>query len=167
MPRTTCLPALLPSASAKRSSHASPCCCTTPTVPASCPAVSPALSAPPAAGSPKGSPRHWHRPIELISFVLELQVQTQAWHNDGPPVAVIPRILHILQVKGWIDASPEVQRVIALDDIFAPVIQPAVPQKKPETPIAKVESVIMADSVADEHQSHAIRSSAPPSAIAA
>jgi hypothetical protein len=61
-------------------------------------------------------------------LVLELHVQTQTGDQHRAPVAVIARIVDMLQVERRIDSAPSMQCVIRFHDVFAPVVQAPIAQ---------------------------------------
>jgi len=61
---------------------------------------------------------------------LELQMQPQGGHNDWPAVAVITRIVDVLDAERWVYSSPQMQRIVTLNDIFPSVIEATIAQQK-------------------------------------
>src|SRR5258708_40021202 len=94
----------------------------------------------------------------------KLQVQTQRRYQDGAAVAIVARMVHILKSDRRISAAPDVQCVIRFEDIFAAVIEAAVPQKKPEA--GKGEGLLMVarDSDGDDGQAGTIEFPLPENA---
>ena len=58
---------------------------------------------------------------------LELHVQAQRRDENRPTVAVVARIVDVLQSKCRIDAAPRVKRVVGFNNIFTAVVQAAIP----------------------------------------
>ena len=60
--------------------------------------------------------------------------------EHGAAVAVVAGVVDVLQAGGEVDAAPDVDGVIGLQDIFAAVVQGAVAEKEPKTAIGEVGS---------------------------
>ena len=58
----------------------------------------------------------------------EFQVRPHARDQHGAAIAVVARVVHVLKVWTKIDSTPNVRRIVSLDDVFAAVIQRAVAQ---------------------------------------
>src|SRR5260370_1565775 len=67
----------------------------------------------------------------------------------------------ILKSKRRVGAATGVQRVVRFDDIFAAIIETAVPQDKPEAAKSEILLVVARDSVGHEGEAGAIEPSAP------
>jgi hypothetical protein len=57
---------------------------------------------------------------------LEFEMEAQCGHEHRSSVAVIAGIVDMLKPEGWINAAPDMKRVIRFDDVFAAVVEPAV-----------------------------------------
>src|SRR3989442_10270492 len=62
-------------------------------------------------------------------------------HQHRAAVAIVAEIVDVLQDERSEEATPEVDRVISLDDEFPPVIQPAVAQQEAAPAKRKVAAV--------------------------
>src|SRR5260370_1893418 len=67
----------------------------------------------------------------------------------------------ILKPEGRVGAEPRVQCVVRFDDIFAAIVETAVPQDKPEAAKSEILLVVARDSVGHEGEAGAIEPSAP------
>jgi len=63
-------------------------------------------------------------------------------HQHRAAVAIVAGIVDVLQDQRSEEATPEVDRVISLDDEFPPVIQPAVAQQEAAPAKRKVAAVV-------------------------
>ena len=57
-------------------------------------------------------------------------MQPQSWDQNRSSIPVVARVVDVLQVEGGKDASPDVRRVVVLEDRFASIVEVAVTQQK-------------------------------------
>src|SRR5215469_4185256 len=59
--------------------------------------------------------------VSLLVFAknLEFGVQAEGRNENGSAVAVVARIVDVLQAGGYVNAAPDVRRVERLDDFLA------------------------------------------------
>src|SRR5260370_34978953 len=65
--------------------------------------------------------------------VLQVHMKPQTRHQDRSAVAVVAGIVYALQVESGVDTPPAVDVVVSLEDFFAPLIEPTIPQQKPHS----------------------------------
>src|SRR5208282_5202894 len=63
------------------------------------------------------------------------------------------------------DSAPNVRRVIRFDDVFPPIVQPAIAQQKTETAICQIHLMIFLDAVRDEGNAGTVLFAMPERAI--
>src|SRR5262245_45266297 len=68
----------------------------------------------------------------MIVVSSELDVKAEHLDEDWPAIAVVARMIDVLQTARHRQATPEVRRVVGLDDVLAAVA---------ERPVAKQESL--------------------------
>lgn len=65
-----------------------------------------------------------------LNTPLELQVQSKRRHNHRSAIPVVARVVDVLHAQRREKPSPDMQRVIALDNVFPAVVQSAIAQQK-------------------------------------
>jgi len=58
-------------------------------------------------------------------------VKPEGRHKHRPAVAVVTGIVNVLQARRDVDAAPHMGGVVALDNVFAAVVQGAVAEENP------------------------------------
>src|SRR5579862_1098344 len=86
----------------------------------------------------------------------EVHVHTNCFDQRRTAVFVVPRMGNVLQVERVKDTSPRMQVVVALEDIFSRVVQPAVAEKKSKTAKLQVVLMIFFDRVRDKRNSELV-----------
>jgi len=76
------------------------------------------------------------------SMCSEFDVGAEGGDQDWAAVAIVARILNVLNAGGEVDSAPDVKRVIGFDSVFATVVQVAVSEKEAESSIGEVSLVI-------------------------
>src|SRR5271166_1568305 len=99
--------------------------------------------------------------------LLELDVGAEGGDEDGTAVAVVAGVVDVLQAGCDIDAAPDVEGVVGLQNIFAAVVQLAVAEEKTEAAIGEVGLVVLLDGVRYKSDSCAILLTMPPGAVRA
>ncbi len=87
---------------------------------------------------------------EKVYGALEVDVHADGFDQHRAAVLVVAGMIDELQVKRVVDSAPGVQVVVALEDVFAGVVQVAVAQQKAQAAIAQIVLVIALDGVRDE-----------------
>src|SRR5258708_9803395 len=70
------------------------------------------------------------------------------WYWDG--VFVVAGVGYELGVEGVVEAAPDVEVVVALEDVFAGAVELAVAEEEAVAAVAEVVLVVALDGVADE-----------------
>src|SRR5258708_20956686 len=83
--------------------------------------------------------------------VLEVHMKPQTRHQDRSAVAVVAGIVYALQVESGVDTPPDVDVVVSLEDVFAPVIESAIAQQKAQSTQPQIILVIFLDGVAHNY----------------
>src|SRR5215469_5678212 len=73
---------------------------------------------------------------------LEVKMRSQRRHPNRPAVAVVARIVDVLQIEGAEHATPYMRGVIDLHNFFASVIQRAITEQKAQPSESQVFAVI-------------------------
>src|SRR6267378_12046 len=94
-------------------------------------------------------------------------MQPQRWRDYGTAVPVIAGIVDVLQAKRWINPAPHVERLVALNNVLASVVQLAIAEKKTHAAEREVLLVATRDAVRNERQTSAVKFPAPPPATSA
>src|ERR1700674_5455638 len=94
-------------------------------------------------------------------------MQSQCRHDHRSPVPIVSGIVDVLQAERRINSPPNMERVIRLDDVLAPVIKAAIAEKKTGATEREVFLMIARDAVRNECHTSAIEFSMPPLAVAA
>ena len=76
----------------------------------------------------------------LSCMESQLHVYSEAWDKDWATVPVVSRIIHMLQFGADVKPTPDVRRVVRLEDLFASIVQVAAGTQKAGTAVAKQES---------------------------
>src|SRR2546426_11947006 len=63
----------------------------------------------------------------------KLQMEAEARYQHRAAIAVVPRVVNVLHIQRREDSSPHMKVVVALKDVFAPVIERAVTQQETQT----------------------------------
>ena len=87
--------------------------------------------------------------------------------QDGAAVAVVAGIVDVLDAGGEINATPDVDGVVGLEDVFAAVVESAVAEQKAEAAVREIVLVILLDGVGDEGDAGAVLLAMPPCAVRA
>src|SRR3989442_9732780 len=82
-------------------------------------------------------------------------------HQHRAAVAIVAGIVDVLQDQRSEEATPEVDRVISLDDEFPPVIQPAVAQQEAAPAKRKVAAVVAPKGILSQSRAPAVLFSPP------
>ena len=101
----------------------------------------------------------------MVSESLELDVGAERGDEDGAAVAVVAGVDDVLQAGREIDAAPDVDGVVGLQNIFAAVVELAIAEQKAEAAIGEVGLVILLDCVRDEGDAGAVLLAMPPGAV--
>ena len=88
-------------------------------------------------------------------------------HQHRAAVAIVAGIDDVLQAGREVDAAPDVDGVISLQNIFAAVVELAIAEEKAEAAIGQVGLVILLDGVRDKRESGAILFAMPPCTVCA
>src|SRR5215831_3810273 len=96
-------------------------------------------------------------------------MQSHPWHPHRPAVTVVPRMPDMLNIGRDERAAPDVRSVVALDDVFASVSQPAVSQKETLPSKRQIQLVVFGNSIRSQGNADLVVLAAPlyPSEIAA
>jgi hypothetical protein len=86
-------------------------------------------------------------------------------HNYRAPVAVVAGIIDVLHSGSDIDSAPNMRRVIRLDDVLPPVVQPSISQQETEAAIGQIHLVILLDPVRHERNAGTVLLAMPQCAI--
>ena len=70
-------------------------------------------------------------------------MQPASRHNHRTTISVVSRIRYVLKQRRKINTAPGVQGVIALQDVFAPIVLCAIPQQKSQAAERQVFSMIL------------------------
>jgi hypothetical protein len=82
-----------------------------------------------------------HKYHDLTARHSELYVQPQHFHEDLAAILVVTGMVEVLESATRRHASPQVCRVIGLDDVLATVPQPAVAEEESETAEGEIVAV--------------------------
>jgi hypothetical protein len=74
-------------------------------------------------------------------------MRPQSRHDNRPSITVVTGIINMLNSGSDINSTPDMSRVIRFDDIFPPVIQPSIAQKKALAAIGEIYLVIFLDPI--------------------
>jgi len=94
-------------------------------------------------------------------------MEAERWNENWTAVAVVAGVDDILQPRCRVDPAPHMNRVVSLDDVFAPVVEGAIAKKKTVAPKCKVVLVIFRNRIAHESQACAILAAVPHRAVSA
>src|SRR6266850_2915510 len=94
-------------------------------------------------------------------------MQAKRRYQHGTAVPVVARMVDVLKPQRRTDSSPHMQGVVALDNVFPAVGQPAVPQKKARSTQLQILLVVARNPVRNKNNSGAIEFSVPPPAAGA
>jgi hypothetical protein len=81
-----------------------------------------------------------------------------------PAIFVVTRVVDELKVERIVDAAPRVQIVVALENVFAGVVQLAVAQQEAEAAKLQIVLVIFFYGVGDEGEAELVEGARPRSA---
>ena len=82
-------------------------------------------------------------------------------HKHRTAVAIVTRIGDALQTRSHIEAAPDVGCVIALNDIFAAIMQRTVTQQETQSSVCQVVLVIPGNSAGDQGHTRAVLPAMP------
>src|SRR5215472_12548692 len=94
-------------------------------------------------------------------------MNAEAGHHYRATVAVVARISDVLQARRRVDSPPDMGCVVRLQNVFTPVIQTSVAEKKAETAGGKVDLVIFANRICDKRNPGAVVRAIPHGALRA
>ncbi len=86
------------------------------------------------------------------------------FNQHRPAILVVAGVVDVLQVERIVDASPRVQVVVALENVFAGVVQVAVAQEEAEAAELQIILMIFLDGVRDEGQAELVVRARPRAA---
>jgi len=66
----------------------------------------------------------------LTAIHLELNMQAKTPDRHWSTISIVAGVVDVLQVRGNVDTSPDVRRVVRLDNRLAAIQQAAVPKQK-------------------------------------
>jgi hypothetical protein len=75
-------------------------------------------------------------------MVSEVDMHPHRQHRHRTAIAVVPRIRDVLKTARKPKASPQMRRIVALEDSFGAVVELPVPQQEPEASQSNVLAVI-------------------------
>ena len=78
-----------------------------------------------------------------------MEADTRSEH--GAAVAVVARIVDVLQVEPGGDSAPHVRVVVSLDNIFAAVVQPAVTEQKAQASEGQIFLMVGGNAIRNEY----------------
>src|SRR5216683_3937815 len=94
-------------------------------------------------------------------------MKPQRWHNYRSAVTVVPGVVDVLQPKRRINPAPQVQRVVSLSNVLAPVTEASVAQQKAMATEREVLLMIARDTIRNKSHAGAIEFSIPTLSAAA
>ena len=92
-------------------------------------------------------------------------MRPESGHDNRAAVAIVARVVDVLEAGRKINSPPYVRCVIGLDNIFTTVGKAAVAEKKTKSTRRKVVLVILLNGVADESYAGSILLATPPRAL--
>src|SRR5215469_5490895 len=99
--------------------------------------------------------------------VSEFDVGAEGRDDHGAAVAVVSRVVDVLEPGSEVDPAPDVQRVVGLDDVFPAVVEASVTEKEAQTPGREIVLMILLDGVGNEGDAGAVLFAMPPRAVGA
>src|SRR6266478_9754316 len=92
-------------------------------------------------------------------------MEAQRGHHYRSPVPVVARIVDVLHAKRRVNPAPHMERVVALNNVFAPVVESPIAQQKARSAKREVLLMIARDAIRNKHQTRAVELSMPPLAV--
>ena len=106
----------------------------------------------------------WGTRFKCKTQISELDVSAEGGDDYRAAVAVVAGVVDVLQAGGEVDAAPDVDGVVGLENIFAAVVEMAVAEKESDAAVGEIVLVILLDGIADEGQARTILLTVPPGA---
>src|ERR1700683_3528166 len=104
----------------------------------------------------------WRRPApHKLPWTLEFQMEAEPWNPHRAAVAVVTRVIDVLQIGSEEKAAPQVGGIVALDDFLSAVVQAAIAQQKAQTAERQVVLVIGRNSVGHKRYSGFVQFAMP------
>ncbi len=94
----------------------------------------------------------------------EVDVHAHRFNQHRAAILVVAGVVDVLEIERVIDAAPGVQVVVALQNVFAGVVQFAVAEEKAEAAELQVVLMIFFDGVGDEGQAELVVGARPRAA---
>jgi hypothetical protein len=94
---------------------------------------------------------------------LEIDMHPDGLNQHRPAIFVISRVVDELKVERIVDSAPRMQVVVALEDVFAGVVQLAVAQQKAQTAKLQVRLMIRLDSIRNKSHAEPVERARPRS----
>src|ERR1035438_170857 len=91
----------------------------------------------------------------------EVHVCSDRPDPDGTAVAVVSRVNNVLDIDCVEQPAPRMPRVVALDDIFAAIVEFAVAEQKAEAPIFQIILMVALDGVGDNGEAYFVQRAMP------
>src|SRR5215471_18839670 len=88
-------------------------------------------------------------------------MKAQPGHPDRAAVAVIARVIYVLQIDSGENSAPQVGVIVAFHDVLAAVIQSAIAKQEATSAQCQVFLVIRRNTIGSEDQAYLIETSFP------
>src|SRR5215831_7090544 len=98
---------------------------------------------------------------------LEFHMQSQGRHEHRTAILVIARMVDVLEARSEVDSPPHVGSIVGFHDVLAAIAKRAVTQQETQPAVAKVNLVILANSIGDHRHARTVVSTMPQRAVSA